>query len=112
MMSEGVAGVQNTYSLKDGILTLDVDKATYERCGLVGSVTQSAGRKYIKSRFKIELDLRLQSMQHGKKGFERIKHAFKTVLNESLAWLFVDLENEDVASGAYYLHEAQGPDAN
>ena len=99
MISEGVIGIQNTYSLKDGTLTLDIDKATYERCGLVGTVAPSPGRKHVKSRFRIELDLRLPSMQHGKKGFERVKWAFKNVLNESMAWLFVDLESEDMTSG-------------
>ena len=39
----------------------------------------------------IEIDLRLPSMLHGKKGFERIVWAFKNVLNKSLAWLFHDL---------------------
>lgn len=39
----------------------------------------------------IEINLRLPSMLHGKKGFERIVWAFKNVLNQSLAWLFVDL---------------------
>ncbi|KIW06679.1 uncharacterized protein PV09_02384 [Verruconis gallopava] len=99
MLSEGQQGVQNTFLLKDGILRLDVDKATYERCGLVGVAAPHPGRKHVKSRFRIDLDLKQASMQHGKKGFERIKWAFKTVLVESLAWLFVDLENEDVCSG-------------
>lgn len=40
----------------------------------------------------IELNLRLPSMLHGKKGFDRIEWAFKNVLNQSLAWLFCDLE--------------------
>lgn len=40
----------------------------------------------------IEIDLRLPSMLHGKKGFERIVWAFKNVLNKSLAWLFYDLD--------------------
>ncbi|CAI7644999.1 unnamed protein product [Penicillium manginii] len=31
-------------------------------------------------------------MLHGKKGFERIVWAFKNVLNQSLAWLFCDLD--------------------
>lgn len=31
-------------------------------------------------------------MLHGKPGFERIVWAFKNVLNQSLAWLFCDLE--------------------
>jgi len=99
MLSEGQTGVQNTFSLRNSVLRLDIDKATYERCGLVGAGAPHPGRKHVKSRFRIELDLRLPSMEHGKKGFERIKWAFKNVLNESLAWLFVDMENEDSSSG-------------
>jgi ribonuclease P/MRP protein subunit RPP40 len=99
MLSEGQPGIHNTFSLKDGVLHLDMDKATYERCGLVGIVAPSPGRKHVKSRFRVDLDLRLPSMQHGKKGFERIKWAFKNVVNESMAWLFVDLEHEDITSG-------------
>ena len=40
----------------------------------------------------IELNLRLPSMLHGKKGFQRIEWAFKNVLNEHVSWLFFDLE--------------------
>lgn len=40
----------------------------------------------------IQLNLRLPSMLHGKKGFERVAWAFKNVLNQSLAWLFCDLD--------------------
>jgi ribonuclease P/MRP protein subunit RPP40 len=101
MLSEGILGIQNTLKLKDGVLTMDIDKATYEKCGLEGTVAPSPGRTHVKSRFKIELDLKLPSMQHGKKGFERIKWAAKNVLTDLLAWLFVDLENEDMTSGMF-----------
>lgn len=38
--------------------------------------------------------MRLPSMLHGKKGFERIAWAFKNVLDHSVAWLFCDLTSE------------------
>lgn len=41
----------------------------------------------------VELNLRLPSMLHGKKGFERIVWAFTNVLTQSMAWLFHDLED-------------------
>ena len=107
MLSEGQLGVQNTFKLKDGVLTLNIDKATYERCGLVGTVALSPGRKHVKPRFLVELDLKQNSMQNGKKGFEKIKYAFKNVLNESLAWLFVDVETDDVTSGMLYFTQIQ-----
>lgn len=43
----------------------------------------------------VEINLRLPSMLHGKKGFERIVWAFKNVLNKSLTWLFHDLDEKD-----------------
>lgn len=49
----------------------------------------------------VELNLRLPSMLHGKKGFERIVWAFRNVLTESVAWLFCDLtpESNGLANG-------------
>ena len=44
-----------------------------------------------RSQTVVEINLRLPSMLHGKKGFERIVWAFKNVLNQSVAWLFFDL---------------------
>lgn len=38
----------------------------------------------------IEINLRLPSMLHGKKGFERIVWAFTNILTGSLTWLFYD----------------------
>ncbi|KAL8677298.1 MAG: hypothetical protein Q9186_006259 [Xanthomendoza sp. 1 TL-2023] len=56
--------------------------------------TASAPRSYRLVRWLInsavELNLRLPSMLHGKKGFERIVWAFKNVLDSSVTWLFHD----------------------
>ncbi|KAI9670528.1 MAG: hypothetical protein M1831_005748 [Alyxoria varia] len=76
--------------VKKGVLRLELDKATYERAGLVGKPIPDGGRKHIKSRFAIELDLRHPSMIRGKKLFDRMVYAFKNVLNQSLTWLFRD----------------------
>ncbi|KAF2842366.1 hypothetical protein M501DRAFT_1013712 [Patellaria atrata CBS 101060] len=92
MVSEGHPGVDNTFTLSNGILRLELDRATYERCGLVGTPIESGARKHTKSRYVIELNLRLPSMLHGKKGFERIVWACKNVLNHSLTWLFYDFD--------------------
>ncbi|EGD99665.1 hypothetical protein TESG_07006 [Trichophyton tonsurans CBS 112818] len=91
MISEGRRGMDNVYTLKDGVLTLELDKSTYERAGLVGKAIRSGDRKHIKSRYMVEINLRPSSMLHGKKGFERISWAFKNVLNNSVTWLFADL---------------------
>ncbi|KAJ5454334.1 uncharacterized protein N7458_005290 [Penicillium daleae] len=92
MISEGRAGSDNVFTLHDGILKIELGRETFERTGLTGKPIRSGGRKHAKERFLIELNLRLPSMLHGKKGFDRIVWAFKNVLNQSLAWLFCDLE--------------------
>ena len=51
MLSAGRIGFDNVYSLCDGILRLEVDKATYERMGLDGVAIPSGGRKHVKTRY-------------------------------------------------------------
>ncbi|CAG8236093.1 unnamed protein product [Penicillium salamii] len=82
----------NTY-IKSGTLRMELGKEIYERTGLTGKVIRSGGRKHAKERYLVELNLRLPSMLHGKKGFDRIVWAFSNVLTQSLAWLFCDLED-------------------
>ncbi|KAL2430812.1 hypothetical protein ABEF95_013579 [Exophiala dermatitidis] len=94
MLSEGQPGVDNVFSLKDGVLRLELGKEVYERTGLQGTPVRSGGRKHIKSRYLVEYNLRLPSMLHGKKGFERLLWAARNVLDHSLQWLFVDLRDD------------------
>ncbi|KAH8802061.1 ribonuclease P 40kDa subunit-domain-containing protein [Hyaloscypha sp. PMI_1271] len=91
MLSEGRAGVDNVYSLKEGILTLHLDKESYERAGLVGKPEGVKGKRGTKPRWVVEINLRLPSMLHGKKGFDRIVYAFKNILTTPVTWLFHDL---------------------
>ncbi|KAJ5730000.1 uncharacterized protein N7483_004508 [Penicillium malachiteum] len=93
MISEGRSGSDTVFSLRDGLLKIELGKEIYERTGLVGKPIRSGGRKHGKERFVIELNLRLPSMLHGKKGFDRIVWAFQNVLNQSIAWLFCDLNS-------------------
>jgi len=51
MVSEGRPHVDNCFTLSQGVLRLDLDKATYERCGLVGKPVSSPGRKHVTTRF-------------------------------------------------------------
>lgn len=82
-----------TFSLADGLLTISLDKATYERAGLQGKPVADNGRKHIKSRYEISLNLRLPSMVKGKKGFERVLWAAENVFTDAVTWLFYDLRN-------------------
>ncbi|EGC43083.1 conserved hypothetical protein [Histoplasma capsulatum var. duboisii H88] len=91
LISEGRSGVDNVYTLHNGVLRLELDKNSFERAGLDGKPIRSGGRKHVKERYAVEINLRLPSMLHGKKGFERIVWAFKNVLTTSVTWLFCDL---------------------
>ncbi|KAK5260564.1 hypothetical protein LTR40_003932 [Exophiala xenobiotica] len=100
MLSEGRDGADEVFSLSEGTLRLELSKELYERAGLQGNSIQSGGRKHVKSKYLVEMNLRLPSMLHGKKGFERLVWAAKNVLNRSLNWLFVDLNQEKGSDGA------------
>ncbi|KAJ6089727.1 hypothetical protein N7467_004943 [Penicillium canescens] len=108
MISEGRSGSDNVFTLRDGVLRMELGKEIYERTGLTGKPFRSGGRKHAKERFLVELNLRLPSMLHGKKGFERIVWAFANVLTQSMAWLFYDLEDTpDTDKGTRPIHQLQ-----
>ena len=46
----------------------------------------------------VEINLRLPSMLHGKKGFDRIVYAFKNVITDPVTWLFTDLRTQSIYS--------------
>lgn len=132
MLSEGKSDVDNVYYLREGtcsassasshfkclleigILTLHLDKESYERAGLVGKPDGVKGKRGSKPRWGkskvqfdalmltgrivVEIELRSPSMLHGKKSFDRIVYAFKNVLNTPVTWLFLDL-GEDSTLG-------------
>ncbi|QSZ29102.1 hypothetical protein DSL72_003612 [Monilinia vaccinii-corymbosi] len=91
MLSNGRIGVDNVFSLSEGILTLHLDKESYERSGLVGKPEEIKGKRGHRPRWIVEINLRLPSMLHGKKGFRRVEYAFKNVLTTPVTWLFCDL---------------------
>lgn len=106
MLSSGRPGIDDVFYLVDGILYLQLGKETYERTGLQGKPIRDAGRKHLRGRFLIEINLRAPSMVHGKKGFERVVWAFKEVLNHSVTWLFYDYQSQ---GGGVSHHPASSP---
>lgn len=104
MLSEGRRGHDNVFSLRDGILRLELDKASYERTGFSGTVIPNDGRKHVKARYAVEVNLRLPSMVRGKQGFERILWAFRNVLDSRLAWLLHDLRGSNDGTGPVASH--------
>ncbi|MCJ1461697.1 hypothetical protein MMC07_000295 [Pseudocyphellaria aurata] len=99
MISDGRPGVDNFYTLKDGSLRLELNKESYESCGLNGTPVRDGGRKHIKSRYAVEIDLQSSSMLHGKKGFERVRWAFTNVLLDAVTWLFYDFHDQNEKDG-------------
>ncbi|KAI0509302.1 ribonuclease P 40kDa subunit-domain-containing protein [Xylaria bambusicola] len=91
MLSEGKVGVDNVFSLKDGKLTMYLDRETYERAGLVGKPHGVKGARGSQPRWIVEYDLRSPSALHGKKGFDRLVNACKNALNVPTTWLFCSL---------------------
>ncbi|KAJ8602918.1 hypothetical protein MRB53_042302 [Persea americana] len=104
MLSEGRAGLDNCFSLQGGILRLAIDKATFESLGLEGKAIPDHGRKHVKSRYAVEMNLREPSMVRGKKGFQRVIWAFENVLNQSVTWLFVNLRERSSFEGPIASH--------
>ncbi|KAL2865479.1 ribonuclease P protein subunit p40 [Aspergillus lucknowensis] len=94
MISEGWSGLDNVFTLRDGMLRLELGKEDYERTGLTGKAIRTGGKKHTKERYLVELNLRLPSMLHGKKGFQRIEWAFRKALDKPVTWLFFDLGSE------------------
>ncbi|ORY07787.1 ribonuclease P 40kDa subunit-domain-containing protein [Clohesyomyces aquaticus] len=98
MLSEGRPLVDNVFSLYEGVLRIEVDRPTYERCGLQGTPIEDGGRKHQKARWVIQFDLRASNMLHGKKLFSRLEWACKNILNQSLAWLFYNFNSSSIES--------------
>ena len=86
-----------------GILDMHLDKQTYERTGLVGNPHGPKGGRGLQPRWSketlvmrylyadsdqaVSYDLRSPSMCHGKKGFDRLVYASKTVFPQPRSWL-------------------------
>jgi ribonuclease P/MRP protein subunit RPP40 len=88
MLSEGRAGLDTRFEVRGGVLAIDMDRKTYESAGLVGAPVEDGGRKHQKMRWRVVVDLKLDSMRKGKKGFERLRWAAREVLSESKSWVF------------------------
>ncbi|KAM0325719.1 hypothetical protein ACHAQA_007019 [Verticillium albo-atrum] len=91
MLSEGRTTDDTVFSLREGLLTMYMDKETYERAGLVGKPYGVKGKRSLKPRWVVSYQLRDDSMLHGKKGFDRLLYACKNVLQQPVTWLFANL---------------------
>lgn len=94
MLSRGRTDLDKVFTLKDGRLTMFLDKETYERAGLVGKPHGAKGNRGLRPRWVVELDLRSPSMLHGRPGFDRLVYACTNTLTEPLTWLFCNVSNK------------------
>jgi ribonuclease P/MRP protein subunit RPP40 len=88
MLSAGRPLVDTRFEIVEGVLRIEMDRPTYERAGLVGVPVEDGGKKHQRNRWRVEYDLKQESMKKGKKGFERLRWAARNVLGESKSWLF------------------------
>lgn len=102
MLSRGRNDVDNVFTLKEGQLTMYLDKETYERAGLVGKPYGAKGNRGLRPRWLVEFDLRSPSMFRGKKGFDRLVYACKNVLIEPLTWLFCNVADKSELTPPYW----------
>ncbi|KAK4103471.1 hypothetical protein N658DRAFT_514325 [Parathielavia hyrcaniae] len=91
MLSEGRRGIDNVFALRNGTLTMFLDKEAYERAGLVGKPHGVKGKRGLNPRWIVEFDLTAHSMIPGKKGFDRLIYASKNALAEPVTWLFCSI---------------------
>ncbi|KAF4978899.1 hypothetical protein FZEAL_4785 [Fusarium zealandicum] len=84
MLSEGKTTAGTLFTLRDGVLTMYLDKETYERAGLVGKPYGAKGGRGSKPRWIVSYNLRDPSMLRGKKGFDRLIYACKNALNQPM----------------------------
>lgn len=91
MLSEGRLGQDNVFSLKDGRLTLYLEREAYERAGLEGKTHGAKGGRGLRPRWIVELDLNPKAMWPGKSGFDRLIYACKNVFNTPRTWLFCSM---------------------
>ncbi|KAF5239434.1 hypothetical protein FANTH_9952 [Fusarium anthophilum] len=75
MLSEGQTTAGMLFTLREGVLTMFVDKETYERAGLVGKPYGAKGGRGSKPRWVVTYNLRDPSMLRGHKGYDRLIYA-------------------------------------
>ena len=68
-----------------GTVGQDLDGVGFQNCLLLLQI------HLLTAGLVVEINLRLPSMLHGKKGFDRIVYTFKNVLTAPVTWLFCDL---------------------
>lgn len=88
LLSEGRPDVDTRFAVREGVLTIEMPRHVYESAGLVGVPVEDGGRKHQRMRWRVVVDLKLESMREGKKGFERLRWAAREVLGESRRCLF------------------------
>ncbi|EFX00359.1 ribonuclease p protein subunit [Grosmannia clavigera kw1407] len=88
ILSQGYVNKDDVFAFRNGLLTMFLDRESYERTGLVGRPHGAKGGRGLRSRWVLEFDLKAASMWPGKNGFDRLIYACNHVFVKPLTWLF------------------------
>ncbi|ODA76654.1 hypothetical protein RJ55_07925 [Drechmeria coniospora] len=88
MLSDGRVSNDNTFTVHNGILTMYLDRQTFERVGLEGKPHGATGSHRDNPVWVVSYDFTCSSMVRGKRKFNKLLHACQNVLDEPLQWLF------------------------
>ncbi|KAH6648233.1 ribonuclease P 40kDa subunit [Truncatella angustata] len=89
MLSEGSTAQDNVFALKDGTLTMFLEKESYERGGLQNGKPHGVrGKRGLQPRWIVEYDLRNKANFPGKKGYDQLLRACDRVFDKPITWLF------------------------
>ncbi|KAI5800082.1 ribonuclease P 40kDa subunit-domain-containing protein [Geopyxis carbonaria] len=93
LLSHGRLGVDNIFTLSDGVLRLSLDNEAYEKAGLQGrpAVFGNGPGVMKRRRFLVELNLRATTYMTGSKMFTKLQRACANVFNKPTVFLFADL---------------------
>ncbi|KAM3470340.1 hypothetical protein MY8738_009790 [Beauveria namnaoensis] len=78
-----------TEHVQTGKLNLYLDRETYERSGLSGKIDERNGNREMRSKWYVTYDLQSPSMQHGKRGFDRLLYGCRSISDQTLNWVFI-----------------------
>ncbi|XWW95996.1 hypothetical protein V2A60_003966 [Cordyceps javanica] len=95
MLSEGNPTSGNSFALSGGKLRMYLDRETYERSGLPGKIDERNGSREMRPKWFVAYDLQSPSMQHGKRGFDRLVYGCKTISDTPMNWIFTLEDSSD-----------------
>lgn len=91
MLCQGRVGQDNVVSLRNGHLTLYMQRQSYESAGLQGKPHGATGGRNFRPRWVVESDLNTKTMNPGQPGHNRLLRACDNVFSAPVTWLFCNM---------------------